>query len=503
MATKNSKEMKTTNMDVLLRCPICKQYFNNPVMISECSHNYCSECIRRSLLHKQECPQCRTKIIRSHLHPNNLIRQLVQSYQLTNKDKMDHIDGKMSNNNKIKSKSQKNGKYRSRSIQCNLLSINNGQSNHNNNKSKTRLFSTNSNKNNRSNQASLTSTTSKSKSKKNNIQSFMAPFTKKKKNSKKRKADVLDLESDTFEPPKNRRKLRNGNNANSTSKPVGNKVNCPICHKMIVKSFINSHIDKCLSISPVDTNANTIQSDDDNHNRNIPIPQNGNSNKNGCNNNKPVEIEVNMDDDDDIDIIHNDETKDKQEEDEEQIDELADDIRASSMDIDEKDEGEIQCVEIRTRDKCPIKPMPYSAYEHMNIKDIKKMLDKLRLNKNGDKKILIKRHREFVLRHNSQIDAWLNYNDTMDDRDIARAINNEESRQIHSNFFSKSNNKRKKNTDKSKQEERFKKLIKGLNERMGIEYCRKRRKYRKKRRRLRRQQMTENTDNKPNDSENI
>ncbi|KAB0400092.1 hypothetical protein E2I00_002478 [Balaenoptera physalus] len=48
--------MKT--IDDLLRCGICFEYFNIAMMIPQCSHNYCSLCIRKFLSYKTQCPTC-------------------------------------------------------------------------------------------------------------------------------------------------------------------------------------------------------------------------------------------------------------------------------------------------------------------------------------------------------------------------------------------------------------------------------------------------------------
>merc|ERR1711920_264744 len=122
--------------------------------------------------------------------------------------------------------------------------------------------------------------------------------------------------------------------------------------------------------------------------------------------------------------------------------------------------------------------MPFPAYSHLKEKDLKKMSQKLHLRTNGGKKAMIKRHREFVLRHNAQIDAYLNGNEFVSDREISRHINNGESKQIHSNFFSQPlNNAKNREKRKNQSEQLFKKLIKELKARMGKKWCRKRKKF--------------------------
>jgi E3 ubiquitin-protein ligase RAD18 len=46
-------------LDEHLRCPICKEFFDTTMILSNCSHSFCALCIRRSLTAEQICPKCR------------------------------------------------------------------------------------------------------------------------------------------------------------------------------------------------------------------------------------------------------------------------------------------------------------------------------------------------------------------------------------------------------------------------------------------------------------
>uniref|UniRef100_A0A8C8U6Y2 RING-type E3 ubiquitin transferase n=1 Tax=Peromyscus maniculatus bairdii TaxID=230844 RepID=A0A8C8U6Y2_PERMB len=69
--------MKT--MDDLLRCGICFEYFNIAVIIPQCSHNYCSLCIRKFLSYKTQCPTCCVTVTEPDLRNNRLLDELVKS----------------------------------------------------------------------------------------------------------------------------------------------------------------------------------------------------------------------------------------------------------------------------------------------------------------------------------------------------------------------------------------------------------------------------------------
>ncbi|XP_019360232.1 PREDICTED: E3 ubiquitin-protein ligase RAD18 isoform X1 [Gavialis gangeticus] len=67
-------------VDDLLRCGICFEYFNIAMIIPQCSHNYCSLCIRKFLSYKTQCPTCRVAVTEPELKNNRLLDDLVKSF---------------------------------------------------------------------------------------------------------------------------------------------------------------------------------------------------------------------------------------------------------------------------------------------------------------------------------------------------------------------------------------------------------------------------------------
>ncbi|XP_048212160.1 E3 ubiquitin-protein ligase RAD18 [Perognathus longimembris pacificus] len=72
--------MKT--IDDLLRCGICFEYFNIAMIIPQCSHNYCSLCIRKFLSYKTQCPTCCVAVTEPDLKNNRILDELVKSMSL-------------------------------------------------------------------------------------------------------------------------------------------------------------------------------------------------------------------------------------------------------------------------------------------------------------------------------------------------------------------------------------------------------------------------------------
>ncbi|XP_026116826.1 E3 ubiquitin-protein ligase RAD18 isoform X1 [Carassius auratus] len=68
------------SIDTLLRCPICFEFLNISMM-TQCSHNFCSLCIRKFLSYKLLCPVCNLPSTEQDLRNNRILDDLVQSFQ--------------------------------------------------------------------------------------------------------------------------------------------------------------------------------------------------------------------------------------------------------------------------------------------------------------------------------------------------------------------------------------------------------------------------------------
>ncbi|GFQ77829.1 e3 ubiquitin-protein ligase RAD18 [Trichonephila clavata] len=67
-------------LDEALRCRICYEYFNN-CMITKCSHNYCSLCIRKHMTYRAQCPTCFQDASEPELRNNRLVDEILRLYQ--------------------------------------------------------------------------------------------------------------------------------------------------------------------------------------------------------------------------------------------------------------------------------------------------------------------------------------------------------------------------------------------------------------------------------------
>ncbi|KAJ2863029.1 E3 ubiquitin-protein ligase rad18 [Coemansia erecta] len=68
-------------IDQLLRCPVCKEYFETAMVTSGCGHTFCSLCVRRCLTQETKCPSCRAPLTEGDLRPNRLVDSLMKSFR--------------------------------------------------------------------------------------------------------------------------------------------------------------------------------------------------------------------------------------------------------------------------------------------------------------------------------------------------------------------------------------------------------------------------------------
>ncbi|KAF2143622.1 uncharacterized protein K452DRAFT_317096 [Aplosporella prunicola CBS 121167] len=69
-----------TPLDAALRCQVCKDLFNTP-MLTACAHSFCSLCIRRCYAADGRCPTCRTMGQDAHLRKNAALGEAVEAWK--------------------------------------------------------------------------------------------------------------------------------------------------------------------------------------------------------------------------------------------------------------------------------------------------------------------------------------------------------------------------------------------------------------------------------------
>ncbi|KAH8923926.1 hypothetical protein BT69DRAFT_1281019 [Atractiella rhizophila] len=72
-----------TLLEKNLVCQICKDLFSVPVILTTCSHTFCSRCIRDTLSTNgnDSCPTCTTKVAEDKLRPNTVLEEVVSAWK--------------------------------------------------------------------------------------------------------------------------------------------------------------------------------------------------------------------------------------------------------------------------------------------------------------------------------------------------------------------------------------------------------------------------------------
>lgn len=71
-----------------LRCQVCKDFYKTP-MITNCSHTFCSLCIRRALSNDGKCPLCRATEQENKLRSNWSLEEAVQAFVRARSDTLE------------------------------------------------------------------------------------------------------------------------------------------------------------------------------------------------------------------------------------------------------------------------------------------------------------------------------------------------------------------------------------------------------------------------------
>ncbi|KAL8723526.1 MAG: hypothetical protein Q9225_000161 [Loekoesia sp. 1 TL-2023] len=72
---------KLAPVESALRCQVCKDFFDTP-MITSCSHTFCSLCIRRCLTNDGKCPACRASDQELRLRRNWAVQEIVDTFKV-------------------------------------------------------------------------------------------------------------------------------------------------------------------------------------------------------------------------------------------------------------------------------------------------------------------------------------------------------------------------------------------------------------------------------------
>ena len=73
------KALQNKEIENEFQCSICLDFYVEPTT-TICGHTFCSQCISKSLISKNKCPLCKTKISNNKMCPSLSINFITKSY---------------------------------------------------------------------------------------------------------------------------------------------------------------------------------------------------------------------------------------------------------------------------------------------------------------------------------------------------------------------------------------------------------------------------------------
>ncbi|RMX41069.1 hypothetical protein pdam_00003304 [Pocillopora damicornis] len=351
------REMRT--IDNLLRCSICYEFFDVALITPECSHNYCSLCIRRSLSY-----DTKTKLL-------ELTTNTVQVTSLQSGDKK----GGEAKNEKSINTSKKNIKRR----KCFIL---NAQSSSQNNTTSTSP-DTKRQKLDAENEQDLILVEVAENDKEENSSRQSTPEVaviemekqvQEPQPSEPQSSETQPSESQPSEPQPVIISEHRSDERQPSQPQDPELAECPVCGDMILHRKINSHLDACLNRTEKKSSLRMKKSSE---------PSTSKSSKHKS----PVNVGLQ-----DSPACSSSEPGSSTTE-----QEVSFAAVSSNMTI----KGSNALIRMIQRRK----PLPKLVYNVMSDKELLKRLKEWNLSTKGNRTTLIKRHQEFVMLYNSQCDS--------------------------------------------------------------------------------------------------
>ncbi|XP_022791441.1 E3 ubiquitin-protein ligase RAD18-like isoform X2 [Stylophora pistillata] len=362
-------EMRT--IDNLLRCSICYEFFDVALIIPECSHNYCSLCIRRSLSYDPKCPTCSLKVTPLSLKNNRVLDELVKSF-IKVRTKLLELTTSTVQVTSVQSVDKKGGEPKNKKI------INTSQTNTKRRKAQS------------SSQNSATFSSPNTKRQKldtENEQGFIpvkvAENDEEENSSRESTPEVvvIEMEKQVQEPlPSEPQPVvisEHRPDEGQPSQPQDPELaECPVCGDMIQHRKINSHLDACLNRTEKKSSLRTSRKESSK-------PSTSKSSK--CK--SPVDEE-----------FQDSSTSSSNELGSSTTEQEVSSIPTSSNVTIKGSNALIRLIQKR-------KPLPKLVYNVMSDKELLRRLKEWNLSTKGNRSTLIKRHQEFVMLYNSQCDS--------------------------------------------------------------------------------------------------
>ncbi|KAJ1800424.1 E3 ubiquitin-protein ligase rad18 [Coemansia sp. RSA 2399] len=230
-------------IDQLLRCPVCKEYFETAMVTSGCGHTFCSLCVRRCLTQETKCPACRAPLTEGDLRPNRLVDSLMKSFR----GGRQILLGRLSSD--ARTEGESSGVERCSYCKCKSgpkeESTRKRRRMHTRNMTTTKSGPANSDTDEA--QVSNDGTAGFADS---DIDQGNSSYIKAEDDT--RDDDYIESDSDFAPDSKGVSAVHRGHQMSPTHpssalQPKDTSVKCPSCQKTVPQSHINKHLDRCLN----------------------------------------------------------------------------------------------------------------------------------------------------------------------------------------------------------------------------------------------------------------
>lgn len=360
-------ELRT--IDNLLRCSICYEYFDVAMIVPDCSHNYCSLCIRRSLSYEPRCPTCNMKLNPPSLKSNRVLDELVKSFVKVREKLLDLVTKGMQTSSEISSH-KREGDLRDKNI---VTSSKRRKISHRRPKSSPKSSSPGTKR------QKLDDTEKEATTPENSGSSTAQSLPSESA------VETEVCNSEQLYPTSEHEPMviDEGNTKNKATVASSDPgfAECPVCGDMIPHRKINSHLDSCLTRTE---KKNALRSKKTSAARSLCSTLTKKKHLTSVES-KEYEVACILSSDDDVPS-----TK--------ALTQEPCSSKDSSSLTTKGSNALIQTVQKR-------KPLPKLVYSVMPEKELRHRLKEWNLSTKGDKATLVKRHQDFVMLYNSQCDA--------------------------------------------------------------------------------------------------
>ncbi|ESN90297.1 hypothetical protein HELRODRAFT_189827 [Helobdella robusta] len=375
------------DLDSTLKCGICYDFMHTTLIIPNCSHNYCSLCIRKYFTFKQQCPICSEKFFENDLKSNRILDDIIRLYSALRPKILDLMRPSSDSLKPFSSRTQQIKEPVVIKVPTDELSVKKNDVND------LVVFNVDNDEDDDDFNQSFTSTKFSSQTNFLKSPSSSSSSLSLSKNSSSTKvpssAKLTSPKSSTWEILNLKKSKTMAKVSNAPTPATHKAVPCPVCESLIHPININSHLDQCLKKS---SSSNSTEQCYASCSASTSIDDSYNNTKNDKFMKERLEH--------DAVIITNTNVNIRSGE----VDEM-DVLKGNATHLQQHSLASFASTSSSHQQLPKRKPLTKLVFNVMSDKEIRKRLVEYGLPTNGDKQKLINRLQEYRLLYNAECDA--------------------------------------------------------------------------------------------------